>query len=64
MDCQLGCPLKSVNFTHLAGGDLDSACTALGQCLNVGRARRSKIADIVALQEHTVGLDWHIACKL
>jgi len=23
-----------------------------------------KIADIVALQGHTVGLDWHIACKL
>ncbi len=30
MDCQSGCPLKSVNFAYFRGANLDSACPAQG----------------------------------
>ena len=30
MDCQSGCPLKSVNFAYFPGANLDSACPAQG----------------------------------
>ena len=30
MDCQSGCPLKSVNFAYFPGANLDSACPTQG----------------------------------
>jgi hypothetical protein len=36
MDCQSGCPLKILNFPRFPEANLDSACPAQGQCLNVG----------------------------
>jgi hypothetical protein len=30
MDCQSGCPLKSVNFAYFPGANLDWACPAQG----------------------------------
>jgi len=43
---------------------VDSACPAYGSASIWAEARRTKIADIVALQGHTVGVEWHVACKL
>jgi hypothetical protein len=44
MDCQLGCPLKSVTFTYFPGAHLDLGMPCLGQCLNVGIDGRTHAA--------------------
>jgi hypothetical protein len=43
MDCQSGCPLKSVNFAYFRGASLDSACPAQGSASIWAEARRTKI---------------------
>jgi len=54
MECQSGCPLKYVNLACFPGASLYSACPAFGSASIWAQARRTKIANIVALQGHTV----------
>ncbi len=64
MDCQSGCTLKALITAYFRGVNLRSACPALGSASMWAEARRIRIANMVALQRHTVGLNWPIACKL
>ena len=64
---QIACqsaPSKHVSFHRFHAPDLRLACPALGSASIWAEFRRTKIANVVALQGHTVGLDWHVACNL
>jgi hypothetical protein len=63
MACQLACPvIRHVSLSPCT--ETASAVPRFGQCLNLGRARRTKSVEIVALHGDGVGTVWQIACKL
>jgi hypothetical protein len=58
MDCQSGCPLKSVNFAYFIRlfqrSQLEFGVPCLGQCLNVGIDGRTHAMKILVSTKNAV----------